>query len=207
MGQMFAQTQASVMVCGLDRSGKSLVVRQLLRQRPRAGDFDTVMPTASLERSVGLRNGVNWTFLEVSAIGARESRALWRPWVSAIKAVVFVVDAADCLRLSELAECFSNLMDVISSKKSVHVAVVINEGRPRHTLDGVVEGDYSTCAEAVAVEALPARDKGYLGTEMVELVLKTKSFRRHIKLETVNALKGSGCDRVLSWLTDNVSSS
>jgi hypothetical protein len=162
------------------------------------------MPTASLERTVGYRNRVNWTFLEISATGPRESRALWRPWVPAIKAVVFVVDAADCLRLSEVAECFSNLMDAISSKKSVRVVVVINEGRPRHTLDGVIEGDFATCTEAVAVESLPPGDKGYLGTDMVELVLKTKSFPRHIKVETVNALTGSGCDRVLTWLADSV---
>jgi hypothetical protein len=200
MGQRLS---ARVLVVGLDRSGKSLLVRRLRGPKP-AGETETVLPTAGLERMCFSKKRVDWTFLEVSAPTTPQAKAFWSPWLSAVDAVVFVVDASDTLRLAELSQLFSAVV-ADSSRRRLPLLVLCNEGRSRGTLDGVTSRALVEVDSGTASALLPA-ESSRVTVDVIRHMLEidTIAATRRAHITQVDALRGDGCELVLDWLQSAV---
>ena len=203
MGQRIS---AKVLVVGLDRAGKSLVVRALAGPRLAAGKHDVVLPTASLERTDVGRRGVSWTFLELASHSVPEGRELMQPWLAAASACVFVVDASDSLRLAEMSQAFSAAWDDTASKR-LPMLVVCNRGKPITEQDCAVPGDLAGGVDPVtALELLPPGGRGELDADTTSRLLRlgSRSDGRPVQVLEVNVLTGGGCDAALEWLRIHV---
>ncbi|KAG6453945.1 hypothetical protein O3G_MSEX008389 [Manduca sexta] len=88
------RAELTVLVLGLDNSGKSTMLNAL---RPPELRAQHVMPTVSHQQDRFQSGGVSFSAWDVS--GAPRHRALWERHYRAAHAVIFVVDAADHLRL------------------------------------------------------------------------------------------------------------
>ncbi|XP_045762979.1 high-affinity hexose transporter HXT6-like [Maniola jurtina] len=87
-------TQATVLVLGLDNSGKSSLLNALRPPEQRAA---LTVPTVAQQQDNFQSGGVSFSAWDVS--GAARMRALWERHYRYANAVIFVVDAADHLRL------------------------------------------------------------------------------------------------------------
>ncbi|CAH2251920.1 jg13818 [Pararge aegeria aegeria] len=87
-------TQATVLVLGLDNSGKSSLLNAL---RPPEQRASLTVPTVAHKQDQFQSGGVSFSAWDVS--GASRMRALWERHYRYANAVIFVVDAADHLRL------------------------------------------------------------------------------------------------------------
>ncbi|XP_048484208.1 ADP-ribosylation factor-like protein 6 [Plutella xylostella] len=90
--------EVSVVVLGLDNSGKSSLLRAL-HPPPRtpAAEEPPPPPTVGTRQDHFTAGGVSFSALEVG--GGRRHRALWERHYRAADALIYVVDAADPLRL------------------------------------------------------------------------------------------------------------
>ncbi|KAJ0171575.1 hypothetical protein K1T71_013125 [Dendrolimus kikuchii] len=88
------RTEVTVLVLGLDNSGKSTLLNTLRPQEQRA---QYLGPTVANQQEQFSSGGVSFTAWDVS--GAPRHRALWERHYRRAHAVIFVVDSADHLRL------------------------------------------------------------------------------------------------------------
>ncbi|XP_037874163.1 ADP-ribosylation factor-like protein 6 [Bombyx mori] len=86
--------EVTVLVLGLDNSGKSTMLNTL---RPPEQRAQHLMPTVAQNHDSFQSGGVSFTAWDVS--GAPRHRALWERHYRRAHAVIFVVDSADHLRL------------------------------------------------------------------------------------------------------------
>jgi ADP-ribosylation factor-like protein 6 len=84
---------ARVIVVGLDNSGKSSLIASL---QPSRATFE-VTPTVGFAKETFARGGFTFDVWDMSGAGAY--RSLWEAYYREADAVIFVVDAADRLRL------------------------------------------------------------------------------------------------------------
>ncbi|XP_060807362.1 facilitated trehalose transporter Tret1 [Amyelois transitella] len=89
------RAEVTVLVLGLDNSGKSTLLRSL--RAPAPAPPPPALPTVALHQETFQSGGVTFSAWDVS--GAPRHRALWERHYRRAHAVVFVVDSADHLRL------------------------------------------------------------------------------------------------------------
>ncbi|XP_041977041.1 probable metabolite transport protein CsbC [Aricia agestis] len=89
---------ATVLVLGLDNSGKTTLLRALKPpERDRPSPTTPTVPTVAQQQQNFTSGGVSFSAWDVS--GAARMRALWERHYRRANAVIFVVDSADHLRL------------------------------------------------------------------------------------------------------------
>ncbi|RVE40631.1 hypothetical protein evm_014718 [Chilo suppressalis] len=88
------RTEVTVLVLGLDNSGKSTLLDAL---RPPEQRVHHSQPTVGQQQDHFQSSGVSFSAWDVS--GAPRHRALWERHYRRAHAVIFVVDSADHLRL------------------------------------------------------------------------------------------------------------
>ncbi|KAL4717727.1 hypothetical protein ACJJTC_000876 [Scirpophaga incertulas] len=89
-----ARGPVTVLVLGLDNSGKSTLLNAL---RPEEQRLPSTVPTVAQQQDSFQSGGVSFSAWDVS--GAPRHRALWERHYRRAHAVIFVVDSADHLRL------------------------------------------------------------------------------------------------------------
>lgn len=92
MGQ--SKTKLSIIVCGLDNSGKTTVVNYLMPEEHRT---ENIAATVGYNVDKFKKGKVEFTAFDMG--GAQKFRGLWESYYSNIDGVVFVIDSSDALRL------------------------------------------------------------------------------------------------------------
>ncbi len=119
--------QLSILVIGLDGSGKTTLTKLISMGTPNLTDqhIITTIPTHSFTVASCVRDGVRMVFRDFS--GAPSKRRQWLREIEKSDVIVFMVDAADLKRRQEAVNAFD---DLITSKefdsKGPDVIVVAN---------------------------------------------------------------------------------
>lgn len=105
----------SVLVVGLDRSGKSTMVRFL------SGSRSEIYPTAGFEVTYLNCNGINAPVLVYDCSGVGRARDNWRTFYDVVEGVIFVIDSTDFNRVGIAKKLIKEMMadPLIKDKKPV----------------------------------------------------------------------------------------
>lgn len=85
---------AKLIVVGLDNSGKSTLINHL---KPEQAASYEVVPTVGFQQESFDRGNIRFTVFDMS--GAESYRSLWEKFYSDVQGIIFVVDAADSIRM------------------------------------------------------------------------------------------------------------
>jgi small GTP-binding protein len=127
-------SQVNVLIVGLDNSGKTSIIEKMKLQtggsRRRAQGANEVTPTVGFNVDTFSKGGVAFTVFDMS--GAGRYRNLWEQHYREAKAVMFVVDSADKLRLCVAKD---ELDAMLSSRdlRGKPFLFFANKARPSHT--------------------------------------------------------------------------
>ena len=137
--------RASVVILGLDNSGKSTLVNCLRWpsndskvRKPKAHKYESSTDPSSIAPTVGFKvSTLDLHSLELSVLdmsGQQRYRKLWECYYQDVQGAVFVVDAADPTRLDEARDALST---VISDPdlKQVPLLILANKMDLGHALD------------------------------------------------------------------------
>ncbi|CAH2097989.1 unnamed protein product [Euphydryas editha] len=180
-------TQATVLVLGLDGSGKTSTLNAM---RPPEQRVTHTVPTVGHQQDYFQSGGVSFSAWDVS--GAPRMRALWERHYRAAHAVIFVVDSADHLRLVVAREELQLLLahpDVVGRR--LPLLVLANKSDAPHAL------------AAAHVAAVVAREELQLllahpdvvGRRLPLLVLANKSDAPHA-LAAAHVAAALGLERI-----------
>ncbi|CAM9734485.1 unnamed protein product, partial [Choristocarpus tenellus] len=86
----------TVLVVGLDNSGKSTLVNNL-KPISQQGRTLEATPTVGLEVERFTKSHINFTMMDMS--GSSKYRALWEQYLSDVQAIIFVIDSTDRIRM------------------------------------------------------------------------------------------------------------
>jgi ADP-ribosylation factor-like protein 6 len=100
--------QTNVIVVGLDNSGKTTVLNALRGTGGPTGATGDTVPTVGFQQESFKREGLTLTAFDMS--GAGKYRVLWESYYRDAHAVIFVVDAADTLRLAVVRDELAGLL-------------------------------------------------------------------------------------------------
>lgn len=107
--------RAKLMIVGLDNAGKSTML-SLLKHGKLVQHSPTARPVSE-EMTLG---GITFTAYDLG--GHEMARRLWKDYMPAMNAVVFIVDASDKIRISEAK---TQLKGILESDLPIDVPVVI----------------------------------------------------------------------------------
>ncbi|VVC89658.1 ADP-ribosylation factor-like protein 6 [Leptidea sinapis] len=172
-------TPASVLVLGLDNSGKSTLLNAL---RPPDQRAQYTVPTVAQQQDHFQSGGVSFSAWDVA--GAARMRPLWERHYRRADAVIFVVDAADHLRLVVAREelelmlahpdmfgrrvpllVFANKSDASLALSASHVAAALG-------LERISDKPWHICASSALSGAGVADGIAWLARQLREM--KTK---------------------------------
>ena len=105
VGKMWGKKRANVLVVGLDNSGKTTIIERL---KPTRNQSQEVVPTVGF--SVDSFSKGPLTFKAFDMSGAGQYRNMWEKHVDEAHCVIFVVDAADHLRVCVAKDELTNLL-------------------------------------------------------------------------------------------------
>lgn len=97
--------KVSVLVVGLDNSGKTTIIEKL---KPPKSQTTEVAPTVGFNVSEVSKGRINFTVFDMS--GAGRYRSLWEQYYKEAGAVIFVIDSTDVLRLVVAKDELDNLL-------------------------------------------------------------------------------------------------
>jgi len=108
----------SVLIIGLDGSGKTTMLRQISSAKTE------VFPTAGFEISYLTLNGVNAPILVYDCSGVGRARDNWRTFYDVTDGIMFVIDSSDFNRVGIAKKAIKDLMNdrIVKDKKPVMFA-------------------------------------------------------------------------------------
>ena len=107
--------QATITICGLDKAGKTTIVRFLL-----AGEHKDTFPTMGVNREV---IALPHFELDIFDLGGQEDfRPMWSEINEQSDGLIYVVDSTDHFRLQESKEIFHT---IISTQIRKHIPILI----------------------------------------------------------------------------------
>lgn len=160
----FRKRQASVLVVGLDNSGKSSILNYLL---PSDAQTDDIVPTIGFNIEQFDCKGLSFTAFDMS--GQSRYRTLWSNYYHKANGIIFVVDSSDKTRILVAREEFQQLLshpDIVS--RNIPILVFANKMDMRDALsdvgvssalglDGVINKSWHICSSnALTGEGIPA---------------------------------------------------
>lgn len=92
----FSKTKVSILVVGLDNSGKTTLISRL--QSKTDSDVTNIVPTVGFTVESVVKDNVKFTIFDMS--GQSAYRGLWESYYADVDAIVWVLDSADRLRMS-----------------------------------------------------------------------------------------------------------
>lgn len=145
--------EASVLIVGLDNSGKTTIINRLKPEDTRSND---IVPTIGFNVEKFQTKGLGFTVFDMS--GQSRYRNLWEQYYRECHGIIFVVDSSDRLRMSVAKEelqlllnhavvrdrripllIFANKMDMKDSVSSVKCSSLLD-------LDKIVDKPWHICA-------------------------------------------------------------
>lgn len=171
------KTKVSVLVVGLDNSGKTTIIQRLKMarsQNPQASISTT--PTVGFNVEEFQKGSLAFTVFDMS--GAGRYRSLWDQYYKDAQAVIFVIDSSDKLRICVAKD----ELDIMLQSKELRAKVPI--------LFFANKSDVPSSLTAVEVARALKLDE-----------IKDKPWQ----IVPTNALSGQGLDSGLDWLSDILS--
>ena len=167
--------EVSVLVVGLDNSGKSSLLNYL---RPRDSQSNDIAPTVGFNVEHFACKGLSFTAFDMS--GQSRYRTLWANYYRMTHGIIFVIDSSDKTRLliarEELQQLlahpdissrtipilfFANKMDIRDALSDVGVSSAL-------ALDGILNKSWHICSSnALTGDGIPE------GIEWLSLAIKT----------------------------------
>lgn len=171
-----AKTKSSIVVCGLDNSGKSTILNIIKPQKERSAIISATVGYKVEQFQLGK---VCFTAFDMG--GSEKFRDLWTPYYQQVDGVVFVVDSSDPLRLCVVKDEMDTLLRHLQShSRSVPLLVFAN----KMDLPGA-----KTPAELV---------------QLLDLFSTEKIDSRPFNIFASNALKGVGVMDGMMWLQETI---
>ncbi|KHN79105.1 ADP-ribosylation factor-related protein 1 [Toxocara canis] len=161
-----------IVIVGLDNAGKTTFLEQTKMKFTRG--YQMLNPL-KITSTVGLNIGkieigsVRLNFWDLG--GQEELHPLWHKYFEDCHALIFVVDACDVSRFSEVASAFKRIMNNEAVQR-MPILVVCNKS------------DVDECASAECIRALTADER----------------HRGDLALVPVSALQGLNIERCIRWL-------
>ena len=110
MGSFVSNPKSKVIIVGLDNAGKSTLINKLQPEDLRTED---VTATVGFKEESFTKNKINFTAYDMSGQG--KYRDLWQQYYEEAEAVIFVIDAADQLRI----KVAKNELEMLLENKSL----------------------------------------------------------------------------------------
>lgn len=172
--QKIKDKEIRVLTLGLDNSGKTTIIRQMLGQ-----DIDTISPTMGFEINSIIHN--NFT-INVWDIGGQTSlRNFWGNYFDKTNLVMWVID---CLSLERLDESYQELREkVILQDRLVGVYLVI-------LINKVDMLENENDIEKVRIQVI----------EMLDLEKQIPQLEKWL-VQVVSGKSGRGLEKVLDWIS------
>ncbi|CAG9466648.1 unnamed protein product [Pedinophyceae sp. YPF-701] len=120
--KLFGGKKLSVLIIGLDNSGKTTIIESLKPEKLRNAE---VVPTVGFQVEEFSTSGITLTCVDMS--GAGKYRALWETYYRDCEAVVFVVDSADEIRLAVVGNELQQLIEHQDIRPDLPVLVFANK--------------------------------------------------------------------------------
>lgn len=167
----FSKSKISVLVVGLDNSGKTTLISRL---QSSGGSFtEDVTPTVGFTVEKLMKDNVEFTIFDMS--GQSAYRGLWESYYGDVDGVIWVLDSTDRLRIA-IAKCEIETITCHESLQKRHIPLLIYANKmDLHNALSPVE-----CMQLLNLE-------------------KLKENPWHIAAS--NALSGEGVDDGLKWLS------
>lgn len=162
-----------VLILGLDNSGKTTIVRRILKQ-----DTNTVSPTMGFQISTANHNGFALNLWDIGGQGSL--RGFWGNYYEKTQVVIWVID---CVSLERLNESYTELREKVIQQDrlvGVYLMVLINK------IDLVPENEIESIKEKV--------------TEILDLAGQIPQ-RDMWCVEAVSGKTGANLQNTLDWLT------
>jgi len=156
----------------LDNAGKTTIVKKICGE-----DIGTVSPTLGFQiKSVPFR-GFSLNIWDVG--GQKTLRSYWRNYFEKTDALIWVIDSADSMRMTD---CALELHNLLKEERLVGATLLVLANKQD------IEG------------ALSVGDilKSYLHLDRLD-------GKRHWSISGCSAVTGQGIDQALSWLIEDVS--
>lgn len=168
--QKVKDREIRVLVLGLDNSGKTTIIKQVMGE-----DVDSVSPTMGFNiNSISFRGYL----LNVWDIGGQTSlRSFWSNYFDKTNTVVWVIDSASLERLEESYEELRSKVILRDRLVGVSLLIVINK------VDLVEKGERAVIRDRVISEL------------NLDKIHKDKW-----SIELVSARTGEGLDTILNWI-------
>lgn len=168
MGSLFSH-QANLIIIGLDNSGKTAILNRL--KQPNRIVPEETTPTIGYQKEEFSRDGVDFEVYDMS--GEEKYRDLWTNYASKIHGIIFVVDAADRLRLNVAASELETMLEDKLLPFDAPVLVLANKSDMK--------------------EALPPKE--------IAEIMRLKEMKRLYSIHKTCALNGEGLETAIEWLT------
>ncbi|KPI85546.1 putative ADP-ribosylation factor-like putative small GTPase [Leptomonas seymouri] len=168
MGQ--AKTKLSIIICGLDNSGKTTIINYMKPEQQRS---ENIAATVGYNVDKIKKGKVEFTAFDMG--GAQKFRGLWESYYSNIDGVVFVIDSTDSVRMCVVRDELQQMLQHADLKGSKTPFVFF-----ANKMD------------------LPGAKTPMELTQLVELSRILGDHPMNIFAS--NALKGEGIDEGIQWL-------
>ena len=94
MGSIISNPKSKIIIVGLDNAGKSSLINKL---QPEELQEAEVTATVGFKEESFVKSKINFTVYDMSGQG--KYRDLWQQYYDASEAIIFMIDAADSLRI------------------------------------------------------------------------------------------------------------
>jgi ADP-ribosylation factor-like protein 6 len=168
----FAGRRVKIIVVGLDNSGKTTLIERLKAKSRQSHD---VAPTVGFSVEEFDYGGLTFTVFDMS--GAGKYRMLWEQYYADVRAVIYVVDAADRLRLVVAKDELDAMLGHASMGRRVPLLFFANK------------------------KDLPA---AMPPTEIASTLALDRIKDRPWHIAASNALAGEGVEAGLDWLAQKI---
>lgn len=174
--------ESSLLVVGLDNSGKTTIMNQL---KPKETRVTEVVPTVGFTvEKFNIRNNLSVTAFDMSGQG--RYRNLWEHYYRGVEAIIFVIDSSDSLRLvvaKDELDMMTRHPDL--KERRIPILFLANKSDLRDSMAA------SKISQALSLESL-------LGPPSES----PSSYPWSI--QTTNALTGEGVEEGIQWLSDQL---
>ena len=138
--------EATIVVCGLDNSGKSSILNRLkTANKPTA--FEAT-PTVGYQEETFRNNNIKFAAFDMS--GQSRYRNLWESYLGDADAILFVVDSSDRLRVVVAKEELDNLIAHPDFKANPEIPILIFANKI--DVDGALSSD--ECSRALELDRI-----------------------------------------------------
>ena len=193
-------SKVSILVVGLDNSGKSTLINYL---KPAPQKQLDIAPTVGFSTEEFSVLGMKVTCFDMSGQG--KYRNLWEDYYKQVNAIIFVVDASDKLRLAVAKEELRILLEGLENSKfgSRSASSLSNSGPSSVKNQNKNQNKFTILFLANKMDK-PGSASAIECADIMELnsLLNNVEWR----IDETDCLTGLGVDEAVKWLAENIKS-